>query len=80
MLRNTGKGSLVQLVDDKDGVINCPYITQAQHIFFQEERPGMIINSFKQGQVVYYKVMLAYTGDIIVGIPEYLLKDNELVL
>lgn len=80
MLRNTGKGSLVQLVDDKDGVINCPYITQAQRIFFQEERPGMIISSFKQGSIRYYKVMLAYTGDIVVGIPEYLLKDNELVL
>ena len=80
MLRNTGKGSLVQLVDDKDGVINCPYITQAQHIFFFQELPGMIISSFKQGSIRYYKVMLAYTGDIIVGIPECLLKDNELVL
>lgn len=80
MLRNTGKGSLVQLVDDKDGVASCPYITQAQHVFFQEERPGMIINSYKQGQVVYYKVMLAYTGDVIVRVPECLLKDNELVL
>lgn len=80
MLRNTGKGSLVQLVDDADGYLNSPYIRRSQYVYFEEERPGMILDSFTQGNVTYYKVMLAYTGDVLVGIPEYLLKDNELVL
>lgn len=80
MLRNNKNGSLVQLVDDRDGYLNSPYIRQEQYVFFEEERPGMILDSFRQGNVVYYKVMLAYTGDVLVGIPEYLLKDNQLVL
>ena len=80
MLKHTNVGSLVQLVNDIGGVVDCPYITQAQHVFFQEERPGMILDSYRQGNITYYKIMLAYTGDILGGVPEYLLKDNQLVL
>ena len=40
----------------------------------------MILDSYEQGNVKYYKIMLAYTGDVLVGVPESLLKDNELVL
>ena len=80
MLRNKGNGSLVQLVDDEDGYLNSPYIRSSQYVYFKEERPGMILDSLTQGNVTYYKIMLVYTGDVLVGIPEYLLKDNQLVL
>ena len=80
MLKHTGNGSLVQLVDNKDEYTDSPYIKQEQYMFFQEERPGMILDSYRQGNITYYKIMLAYTGDILGGVPEYLLKDNQLVL
>ena len=48
MLRNTGNGSLVQLVDDADGYLNSPYIRNSQYVYFEEERPGMILDSFTE--------------------------------
>ena len=80
VLRHKSNGSLVQLVDDESRYSNSKYITKEQYVFFREERPGMILDSYEQGNVKYYKIMLAYTGDVLVGVPESLLKDNELVL
>ena len=80
VIKNTGSGTLVQLVDNADVYLNSPYIRQAQYVFFAEERPGIVLDSYVQGNVRYYKVMLVYTGDILGGVPESLLKDNELVL
>lgn len=80
MLRNTGNGSLVQLVDNEKKFKNSPYIGKNDYVYFEEERPGIILDSFRQGNVTYYKVMLVYTGYILAGVPEELLKDNQLVL
>ena len=80
MLNNTHIGSLVQLVDNKKNYENSPYINKADYVYFEEERPAIILDSYRQGPVTYYKVMLVYTGEILGGVPQELLKDNTLVL
>lgn len=80
MLTHKQAGSLVQLVDDEKKFKNTPYIGKNDYVYFEEERPGIILDSFRQGNVIYYKVMLVYTGYILAGVPEELLKDNQLVL
>ena len=80
MLTHKQAGSLVQLVDDEKKFKNTPYIGKNDYVYFEEERPGIILDSFRQGNVIYYKVMLVYTGYILAGVPEQLLKDNQLVL
>ena len=80
VIKNAGNGTLVQLVDNADVYLNSPYIRQAQYVFFEEERPAIVLDSYAQGNVRYYKVMLVYTGEILGGVPENLLQANKLVL
>ena len=80
VIKNAGNGTLVQLVDNADVYLNSPYIRQAQYVFFEEERPAIVLDSYAQGNVRYYKVMLVYTGEILGGVPESLLQANKLVL
>lgn len=80
VIKNAGNGTLVQLVDNADVYLNSPYIRQGQYVFFEEERPAIILDSYAQGNVRYYKVMLIYTGEILRGVPENLLQENKLVL
>ena len=80
MLTYKHAGTLVQLRDEEKIYKNSPYIGKNDYVYFAEERPGIILDSFKQVDVTYYKVMLVYTGYILAGVPEELLKDNELVL
>ena len=62
VIKNAGNGTLVQLVDNADVYLNSPYIRQAQYVFFEEERPGIVLDSYAQGNVRYYKVILVYTS------------------
>ena len=78
--KNADKGTLVQLVDDEEIYSNSIYIKPEEYVFFREERPGMILDSYVQCNVKYFKVMLAYTGDVLPKVPASLLKNNELVL
>ena len=80
VIKNAGNGTLVQLVDNADVYLNSPYIRQGQYVFFEEERPAVVLDSYSQGSVRYYKVMLIYTGEILGGVPENLLQENKLVL
>ena len=80
MLTNKHTGSLVQLVDEEKIYKNSPYIGKNDHVYFEEERPAIILDSYRQGATTYYKVMLVYTGYVLGGVPEELLKDNTLVL
>ena len=80
VIKNAGNGTLVQLVDNADVYLNSPCIRQGQYVFFEEERPAIILDSYAQGNVRYYKVMLIYTGEILRGVPENLLQANKLVL
>lgn len=79
-----GNGTLVQLKSDMELVKKYShgvnYIHSSQWQFFEEERPAMIIDSYKQGQTVYYKLMLVYTGEVLGGVPAQLLQPNKLVL
>ena len=80
VIKNAGNGTLVQLVDNADVYLSSPCIRQAQYVFFEEERPAVVLDSYTQGSVRYYKVMLVYTGEILRGVTEYLLHPNKLVL
>ena len=80
VIKNAGNGTLVQLVDNADLYVNSPCIRQGQYVFFEEERPAVVLDSYTQGSVRYYKVMLVYTGEVLRGVPEYLLQENKLVL
>ena len=80
VIKNAGNGTLVQLVGNADVYLNSPYIRQGQYVFFEEERPAVVLDSYAQGNVRYYKVMLIYTGEILGGVPESLLQTNKLVL
>lgn len=80
MLTHKHAGSLVQLRDEEKIYESSPYIGKNDYVYFEEERPGIILDSFRQGNTTYYKVMLVYTGYILAGVPEELLKDNQLVL
>ena len=78
--RNAQVGTLVQLVDNSEEYTKAPYTKEEEYVFFAEERPAIVLDYYTQGSVRYYKVMLVYTGEVLGGVPEYLLQPNKLVL